>query len=72
MSKNVFNFIKYNFVLNDSCNHSSHNSVYMSISVTEFYHITKINCNRTLQSTCIWSKTTSKQIEQYQLCLNNK
>ena len=44
----------------------------MSISVTEFYRLTQINCNQTLQSTCIWSKATSKQIEQYQLCLNNK
>ena len=66
MSKNVFNFITYNFVLSDPCNHYSHNSVYMSISVTQ------INCNLTMQSTCIWSKATSKQIEQYQICLNNK
>ena len=69
MSKNVFNFITYNFVLSDPCNHSNHNIVYMSISVTEFYHVTQIDCNQILQSTCIWSKATSKQIEQYQLCL---
>ena len=72
MSKNVFNYITYNFVLSDPYNHSSHNIVYMSISVTEFYRITQIDCNQTLPSTCIWSKATSKQIEQYQLCLNNK
>ena len=33
MSNNVFNFITDNFVLSDPCNHSSHNIVYMSISV---------------------------------------
>ena len=44
----------------------------MSISVTEFYRITQIDCNQTLPSTCIWSKAISKQIEHYQLCLNNK
>ena len=54
MSKNVFNYITDNLVLSDPCNHSSHNIVYMSISVTEFYHITQIDCNQTLPSTCIW------------------
>ena len=44
----------------------------MSISVTEFYCITQIDCNQTLQWSCMWSKATCKQIEQYQLCLNNK
>ena len=69
MSKNVFTYITDNFVLSDPCNHSSHNIVYMSISVTDFYRITQIDCNQTVH---IWSKATSKQIEQYQLCLNNK
>ena len=72
MSKNVLNYITDNFVLSDPHNHSSHNIVYMSISVTEFYHITQIDCNQALPTTWIWLKATSKQIEQYQLCLNNK
>ena len=46
MSKNVFNYITDNFVLSDQCNHSSHNIVYMSISVPDLYRITQIDCNR--------------------------
>ena len=38
MSKNVFTYITDNFVLSDPCNHSSHNIVYMSISVTDLYN----------------------------------
>ena len=56
MSKNVFNYITDNFVSSDPCNNSSHNIVYMSISVTEFYRITQIDCNQTLQWTCIGQK----------------
>ena len=60
MSKNVFHFITDNFVLSEKCNHFSYTIVYMSVSATEFYPITQINCNQTLQSTCIWSKATKK------------
>ena len=66
MSKHVINIITDNFLLSDPCNHYIYNIVYMSISVTELYRKTQINL------TCIWSKATSKQKEQYQVCLNNE
>ena len=72
MTNNMYDFISDNFVLNDPCNPSNHNILFLSITVTDFNNITIVNSNKRINPSCVWSKATDIHIEQYQLCLDNK
>ena len=72
MTNNIYDCISDNFVLNDPCNPSNHNILFLSITVTDFNNITIVNSNKRVNPSCVWSKDTDIHIEQYQLCLDNK
>ena len=72
MTNNIYDYISDDFVLNDPCNPSNHNILFLSINVTDFNNITIVNSNKRINPSCVCSKATDIHIEQYQLCIDNK
>ena len=68
----IYDCILDNFILNDPCNPSHPNILFLSITVTDNNNITIVNSNKRINPSCVWSKATDIYIEQYQLCLDNK
>ena len=70
MTNNIYDCISDNFVLNDPCNPSNHNSLFLSISVTDFNNITIVNSNKRINPSCVWSKATILSNINYALIIN--
>ena len=72
ITRNLFDCIVDNYVVNEPCNPSNHNIVYLCISITGFNQVIETNSNRPFKPNCIWSKATISDIEQYQLALDRR
>ncbi len=71
-TKNLFNCILDNYVINEPCNPSNHNIVYLCIRIADFKHVIKANCNQELKPSCLWPKASVDDINRYQLMLDCK
>ena len=71
-TRNIFNCIRENYVINEPCNPSTHNIVYLCISIDDFKHIVEGKRDEARAPNCIWSKASVDHIEQYQLSFDDK
>ena len=67
--QNIFDCILSNYIINEPCNPSSHNVIPMSISITEYNHVThKKKCayEQGNKSTIKWYKADKVHISNYE------